>query len=42
MYGFSKKMFIELLSFSESSASIVNVSDYTKSIFLHNQIYMTR
>ena len=37
-----KQVFLGLLSFNESLASIVNVSDHTKCISLNNQPCMTR
>ena len=42
MFGFIKKMFIGLLSFNGSLASIVYVSDHTKWISLNNQPCMTQ
>ena len=40
VFGFIKKMFIGLLSFSEPF-SMVNVSNHTKCISLSNQPFMT-
>ena len=37
MFGLIEKLFIVLLSFNESSASIVNVPNQTKCIILNNQ-----
>ena len=42
MFGFIKKMFIRLLSFSGSLASMANVSSFTTYISLNSQPCMTR
>ena len=42
MFGFIKKLFIGLLSFSGSLASMVNVSSLTICIYLNNQPCMDR
>ena len=41
MFKIMKKVFIASLSFSKSLASIGNVSDHRKCIFLNNQPWIT-